>query len=218
MKVLPIFLNNLEGRRCVVFGHTHETASKVRDLLACDADVTLIHPTLPHDLEAEAAEGRLRWERRAYRPGDLAGAFLAIATEVRPDYTAPIWDEAQRERVLFNAMDDTPHCSFVAGSVIRRGPLVVSISSSGMAPALSVRLRQQLEAAVTEAHGRFAAFLGGIREAMRARYPDFDERRKTYYALVDSDVLALMAARRDDDALRAAAAIAGEDVVFPEAP
>lgn len=41
--------------------------------------------------------------------------------------------------VLFNAMDDVSNCDFVSGSVIRQGPHVVAISTSGCAPVLSVR-------------------------------------------------------------------------------
>lgn len=79
-------------------------------------------------------------------------------------------------------MDDIPHCTFVAGSVVRRGPLVVAISSSGYAPTLAVRLRQALERRLDPEIGTALLLLQAIRPAMATTYPDFDERRARWYA------------------------------------
>lgn len=192
MKVYPIFLNNLDGRRCVVIGGNHEAERKVNGLLACDAAVVVIAPYVTPPLAALAAAGALTWLRRGYRRGDLQGAFLAIVAETNPEATAPIWAEAEAEKVLLNAMDDIPHCTFVAGSVVQQGPLTLSISTSGAAPALSVRLRQRFEAEFGPAYGTFLEWMRDLRPVIAARFPDFEERRRRWYALVDADVLDLL--------------------------
>ena len=189
MKVYPIFLNNLSGRRCVVFGGNHEAERKVQDLLACDATVEVISASVTPGLATAAEANQIRWTPRSYQPGDLRDAFLTIVSVTDPAATRPIYEEAEREKVLINAMDDVPHCTFVAGSVIRRDPLVISISTSGAAPALSVRLRERLEQEIGPEYETFAALLGSLREPMATRYPDFDERRSRWYRLVDSDLL-----------------------------
>ncbi len=200
MNVYPVFLNDLHQRRCVVFGGNHEAERKVQRLLDCGADVTVVDPTATETLARWASEGRLRWTRRRYRPGDLKGVFLAIVAETNPPRTAPIWREAQEENVLLNAMDDVPHCSFVAGSVVRRGPLVISISTSGCAPALSVRIREKLETLFGPEYGSLLELLGGLRDEMVARFPDFNERRRRWYDLVDSDLLDLLKADQAESA------------------
>jgi len=196
MKPYPIFLNDLSKRRCVVIGGGGEAERKVKDLLDCEAMVVLISPEATDLLQEWAKEGQISWWERAYQPGDLKGAFLVIVSETNPVATEPIWQEAQAERVLINAMDDVAHCSFVAGSVVRRGPLVLSISTSGQAPALSVRLRQRLEQLFDPSYAGFVELLGRLREPMAVCYPDFEERRRLWYALVDADLLDLL--RRDD--------------------
>lgn len=196
MQVYPIFLNNLKGRRCVVFGGTHEAERKVADLLACGADVVLISETATPRLRSWAEEGRLTWHPRGYQPGDLRDAFLTIVATPNPEATKPIWQEAQRERVLINAMDDVPHCTFVAGSVVRRGSLVIAISTSGQAPALSVRLREALEERLGPEYALFLDLMGALRLLMATHYPDFTERKARWYALVDSEVLDLLRQQR----------------------
>ncbi len=202
MHVYPIFLNDLAGRRCVVVGGGHEAERKAQGLLDAGAAVTLIGPEGTPTLRRWAASGRITWIARGYRPGDLRDAFLVIVSEADPDAAEALWQEAQAEKALINTMDDVPRCTFVAGSVVRRGPLVVSISTSGCAPALAVRLRQRLEQIFDPDYASFLEMLGSLRPAMAARFPDFEERRHRWYALVDAvlpDVLRagdLAAARR----------------------
>ncbi|GIV60736.1 bifunctional precorrin-2 dehydrogenase/sirohydrochlorin ferrochelatase [Rhodocaloribacter litoris] len=209
MNVYPIFLNDLAGRRCVVFGGNHEAERKVRELLDLGADVVLIAPAPEARLRALAEDGRLTWHARAYVPGDLQGAFLAIVAERNPEATAPIYREAQAEKVLINAMDDVPHCTFVAGSVVRQGALTIAISTAGAAPALSVRLRERFEQAFGPEYAAFLDLMRALRAPMATRYPDFEERRRRWYALVDGDVLALLRAGRREEALDRIEALTG---------
>lgn len=200
MKVFPIFLNTLHRERSVVIGGDHEAERKVGSLLECDANVTVIHPTVTPKMRTWVEDDAIEWLPRDYRRGDLDDAFLVIISETNPERTRPIWEEAQEKKVLINAMDDVPHCTFVAGSVVRRGPLVVSISTSGCAPALSVRIREDLEEKVGPEHAEFLELSRALREPMAEHYPDFDTRRDVWYDLVDSDVLNLLRQGRRQEA------------------
>lgn len=212
MTPFPIYLNNLDEQRSVVIGGNHEAERKVGELLEVDANVTLIAPDPPDALKEWAANDTIEWIEREYQYGDLEGAFLVIVSETNPEKTHPIWEEAQERNVLINAMDDVPHCNFVNGSFIRRGPLVISISTSGAAPALSVRLRQEMEEAFGPEYEVFLNIMQKLREPMAEQYPDFDERRDLWYEIVDSDVLALLRQGRRTDALDRIESIVGPEV------
>ena len=196
MKPYPIFLIGLENRHCIVIGGGHEAEYKVKGLLDCEAIVTVIHPTLTPQLATWAEDGRFTWLQRLYQRGDLRGAFLVIAERAEPETNAHIWVEAEAEGVLVNVMDDVDHCNFVAGSVVRQGQLTVSISTSGAAPALSVRLRQRMEEEFGPEYALFLEWMKTLRGPMSQQYTNFKERRGRWYALVDSDVLALLRAGR----------------------
>ena len=192
MKPYPIFLIGLENRHCIVIGGGHEGQSKVKALLDVDATVTVIGPTLTEPLHEWADSGRFMWLQRAYQPGDLRGAFLVIAERSDPETNRCIWQEAEAEGALVNVMDDVPHCNFVAGSVVRQGPLTISISTSGAAPALSVRLRQEMEAKFGPEYATFLEWMQALRTPMAEHHPRFQERRKRWYELIDSDILELI--------------------------
>src|SRR5690606_28639102 len=120
MRVYPHFLNDVAGRRCVGVGGGDEGEGKSVELLDCGAQGVLVGGDASEGLVKAAGDGRITWIRRNYQAGDLKDAFLAIVSETNPSATAPIYEEAEREKVLINAMDDVPHCTFVAGSVVRR--------------------------------------------------------------------------------------------------
>jgi precorrin-2 dehydrogenase / sirohydrochlorin ferrochelatase len=192
MKGYPVFLTGLDTKRCVVIGGGPEAERKVAGLLECDASVTVISPDLTPLLRLWVEGGTIAWLARSYQPGDLHGAHLVIVTDSPPPIRAAIGQEAEAERALLNVADDTSQSDFTAGAVMRQGALTIAISTNGCAPALAVRLRQQFECTFGPEYATFLDWLQALREPLARQYPDFSERRACWYALVDSDILALL--------------------------
>jgi precorrin-2 dehydrogenase/sirohydrochlorin ferrochelatase len=213
MDVYPIFLVGLEARRCLVIGGDAEAERKVAGLLDSNAAVTVISARLTEQLHIWANEGVITWVSRGYEPGDIQDAWLVIATERDASTIAQLWEEAQARGVLLNVVDDVAHSTFVAGSVVRQGPLTMSISTSGYAPTLAVRLRRQLEQEFGPEYAVFLELLRELREPLAARYPSLQERRALWARLLDSDILDLLRADQPDLARQLAAILVGVEGV-----
>ncbi len=213
MKVYPIFLNRLSEKKVVLIGGNHEAGRKAGELLECDANVTIISPSLTGGLTRLVDENALTWINRSYQKGDLDGAFLVIVAEYRDDENHRIYEEAEQRGILVNVMDDIPHCNFTFGSLIKRGPLTISVSTSGAAPALAVRLRERFEKDFGEEYEQFLRFSRSLRKPMARAYPSFQERKQLWYKLVDSDILALIRSNEHELAYEKAAEIVGPEVV-----
>jgi precorrin-2 dehydrogenase/sirohydrochlorin ferrochelatase len=213
MKVYPVFLIGLATQRCVVIGGGGEAECKVKGLLDCNAAVTVISAEVTDQLRVWAEAGAIAWVPRPYQTGDLRGAYLVIATEHDAQTNARIWQEARAAGVLVNVTDDPAHSTFVAGSVVRQGPLTLAISTSGRAPALAVRLRQRLEQEFGPEYAALLDLLQEVREPLAAQYPDIHERRARWYALIDSDIIDLLREGRPDLAYQRLAEIIGEEVL-----
>jgi siroheme synthase-like protein len=191
----PVFLD-LRGRACIVIGGGTIATGKVEGLLEAGSAVTVIAPTLSPALAALAQAGRVCHLARAYQPGDLAGALLVVGATDDRAANAAAWAEATERHVLFNAVDDVTHCSFIAPSIVRQGDLTVAISTAGKAPALAVRLKERLADELGPEYARFLELAGELRERLAEAVPDFEARKALWYRLVDSDVLDLL---RDGD-------------------
>src|SRR5437763_452657 len=164
----PVFLD-LRGRRAVVIGGGAVAEQKVHGLIAAGAHVTLVSPETTPPLADLARRGAIEIRRRPYRPGDLAGAWLAIAASDDRAVNEAAWAEAERVGVPLNAVDDLEHCSFIAPAIHREGDITVAVSTGGKSPALAVRLRQRIARLVGRAEARLCALLGELRPALAGR-------------------------------------------------
>jgi len=209
MDVYPIFLTDLQSRRCVVIGGGGEAERKVQGLLAANASVTVISESLTRNLTLWADEQRLTWLPRPCQSGDLKGAWLAIATTRDSALAARLKNEAETHGVLLNVTDDVPNSNFVAGAVMRRGALAIAVSTSGCSPALAARIRRQLERAFGPEYADFLDLLADLRQPVAARHPGFEERKAVWTQLLDSDVLNLLRKGEAAEARRLAFRLAG---------
>ena len=96
----------LRGRRVVVVGGGAVATRRIPALLDAGADVLLVSPEVTAGLEDLAAIGRIRWEQRAYRGGDCAGAWLVCACTDRPEANAAVAAEADELRTWCVRADD----------------------------------------------------------------------------------------------------------------
>ena len=209
MNVYPIFLTDLQSRRCLVIGGDSEAERKVEGLLAANASVTIISETLTDNMALWANQHRIAWLPRAWQPGDLKGVWLAIATTRDGTLAARLKDEAEQHGVLLNVTDDVPHSNFVAGSVMRRGALTIAVSTSGCSPALAARIRRQMEQRFGPEYADFLELLGELRQPVSARYPSSEARKALWTQLLDSDMLDLLRNGQPEQARRLAAQLAG---------
>ena len=185
----PVALE-VAGRRCVVFGAGPLSRARAVVLLDAGALVTVI--------------------ARPHEDGDLAGAFLAVAATGDAAEHARIFAEAEREGVLLNAVDDPAHCHFAVPAVLRRGDLVVAVSTGGRAPGYAGRVRDELARTVGAEHGTLLDLVAEVRDELRAERgggADFDRWAAKWRAALDHDLIGLVRAGRTGEArtlLRAA--------------
>ena len=187
----PVSLE-VAGRRCVVFGAGPMARTRATALLDAGAVVTVI--------------------ARPYEDGDLAGVFLAVAATGDAAETARLFAEAEREGVLFNAVDDPAHCHFAVPAVLRRGDLTVTVSTGGRAPGYARRLRDELSTSIGAEYGTLVDLIGDVRAEFRAERPDganFDQWAARWRDALEYDLIGLVRAGRSGEArtlLRAALA------------
>ncbi|HLF08383.1 MAG TPA: bifunctional precorrin-2 dehydrogenase/sirohydrochlorin ferrochelatase [Dehalococcoidia bacterium] len=164
----PIYLD-LRGRPCLVIGGDREALRKALGLLESEARVTLIAQKTVRDLAVLADDGRITWQQRAYREGDLQGVFLAIASpEVSGQFEA-IYQEALARGVLVNCMDDPARCVWIAPSIIRRGDVTIAMSTGGRSPAYARWLRANLEEVLPEEFLALGELMIELRDEFRRK-------------------------------------------------
>jgi siroheme synthase-like protein len=198
----PISLE-LAGHRCVVVGSLPVREGKVDALLAGGATDIVVIATRPADA-LDALEGRyaVQIERREWQPADFDGALLAIAWSPGQGERDRISREARARGVLVNMIDDIPNCDWAMPSIVRRGELVLAISSGGASPALTKKLRVALQDRFGEEWAEVLVVLRQVREETIPLLPDFSERARRWAAALDLDEAASLVRSGDAEGLR----------------
>ena len=97
-------------------------------------------------------------------------------------------------------VDDPALSSFQVPSIVDRSPVIVAISSSGVAPVLARRLRERIESLFDHTLGQLAGLAERYRQRIRAGHPDLGARRRFYDWLLDGPVAGLLRQQRPDQA------------------
>lgn len=197
MGYYPIVIE-LSGRPCVVIGGGPVAERKVAGLFAVGAAVTVISPTLTPRLARPAAEGQLRHVSREYRRGDLVGYQLAFVATDDGAVNGSVAREGRERGVWVNAADDPARCDFLLPSVLRRGALIVAVSTGGASPGLARAIREALEAHFSAEYAPLVRIAAEVRAELRARGGRPDGR--AWRVALDGEIRQLVADGRRDEA------------------
>ena len=195
----PVFLD-LANRPCLVVGGGPVAEGKVEGLLAAGARVTVVSPAVTARLQAWAADGRLRHLSREYRALDLEGHQVAFVATDDPGLSGAVADEGRARGIWVNAADEPARCDFILPSIIRRGRLVVAVSTGGASPAAARAIREELEAYLTEEHAMLVELAADVRRDFRRRGVSADPSR--WRGALDGQLRRLVADKRYRQARR----------------
>lgn len=160
----PVHLD-LRGRRVLVVGAGSVAARKVERLVPAGAAVTVVAPTA---VPAIAERDDVRWHRRPYQQGEVAGYRLAFTCTGASEVDTQVFADGEASGVWVNSADDIDHCSFILPAVARRGPLSVSICTQGTTPALASWLRGRFQRELDDGTAELARLLSASRAELRA--------------------------------------------------
>ena len=205
----------LAGRRCLVVGGGDVAARKVTALVLAGARVKVVAPALGAALEADLG-GALpapepdnvpgwSWESRAFTREDARGCFLVVAATDSQQVNREVAAAARAHGALVNVADAPESCDFFVPAVVHRGPLQVAVTSGGVAPGLSKRLRVRLEEEFDPGWGEAVRRLGEGRAALLGMDGlDAEARRRGVSRLSALDIDTLL---REGGPARVAAAV-----------
>ena len=196
----PMFLD-LAGRPALVVGGGAVALRKARALAEAGARVRVVAPA---HVAGFAEDGRFECVAARYDPRHLAGARVVVAATDDEAVNARVAADARAAGALVNVVDRPALCDFIVPAQVRRGDLLVAISTGGASPMLARRLRERLEREFGPEYETYLAVMREVRAEVLARDLAPEASRRVFERLAEDDVLA--AARSGPDALRRAAA------------
>jgi precorrin-2 dehydrogenase/sirohydrochlorin ferrochelatase len=188
MGYYPILLD-LADKPCVVVGGGEVATRKVEGLLSCGAKVRVVAPEITRKLQELVDTDRIVWISRPYLSGDLRQAWLVIGATNDEAVNRQIYADCKENGTLCNIADRPECCEFILPSVIRRGDLVLAISTSGKSPAFAKTLRKRMEKEFGAEFEVFLKLMGVIRKRLLAEAHEPEAHKHVFEKLIDQGLL-----------------------------
>ncbi len=210
MKYYPANLD-INNRKCLVAGGGSVAERKVNTLTECGADVTVVSPEVSDRLTRLADSGAITIHKRPFSSSDLDGMFLVIGATDDETLNRRISSDAAERNMLCNIADVPGECSFILPAVVKRGDLVLSISTSGTSPAFAKKLRKDLEKEFGEEYARFLSLMGAIREKRLQEAQESETNRSCFEQLISGGLLEMVKNRETDNINRLLKKVLGDN-------
>jgi len=198
MRYYPVSLDIL-NRKCLVVGGGSVGTRKVLTLLDCGAIVTVVSPDINEKLLELAGNGSITWKKRSYLTSDLDTIFLVIGASDDEELNRQISADAEKLNMLCNIADRPKVCNFILPSIVNRGDLVISISTSGKSPAFAKKLRKELEKQFGVEYIEFLRLMGAIREKLLSEKHEPEAHKHIFERLISSDLVEMIKNNRKED-------------------
>ncbi len=191
----PVFFN-LVGRPVLVIGGGRLALEKVNGLLAAEARITVVAPTLNEELSTLRDCGRIEHLAREYESGDMQDRALIMAAKDDPSANASLHADARSIGTPLNAADDPSHCDFILPAVVRQPPLTLAISTGGGSPAVARRVREELTDYLDADTSTLAELVAEVRADLRRLNVFRPIPAEAWQAAMDGQLRILLAQRR----------------------
>lgn len=211
MKYYPVNLD-IRNRICLVVGGGEVAARKAGMLLRCGGIVKVVSPVISDAMRQLEKTGDIRIAERKYRKQDSdASVFLIFACTDNAETNRRVLEDAAAHNILCNIADNPAAGHFTLPAVICQGDLVLSISTSGKSPALSRKIRKELEADFGPEYGECLRIMGNIRHKLLQKGHDPHTHRKLFRSVLDKGLLEMLKEKDRIGANRLLAEIFGEE-------
>ncbi|MEM8950459.1 MAG: NAD(P)-dependent oxidoreductase [Pseudomonadota bacterium] len=133
-----------------------------------------------------AAAAGQRLHQRLPNPEELAAFGIVWIADLPLDLATPLAEQVRDRGALVNVEDVKPYCDFHNPAVVRRGDLLLTVSTNGQSPGLAVRIKRQLEAMFGSEWAERLRSVGRKRDAWKRRDRPLAELAMLTDATIDS--------------------------------
>lgn len=124
----------------------------------------------------------------SYKEEYIKSSFIVVAATNNKEVNKKIGIYCRNNGKLVNVVDDIELSNYTVPSCVKRGDLLISISTGGNSPSLSSKIKRELENKYDNTYEEYVTLLGEIRKEIIEKIEDISERKNKLNALVNLDI------------------------------
>ncbi|HCU2611460.1 TPA: bifunctional precorrin-2 dehydrogenase/sirohydrochlorin ferrochelatase [Clostridioides difficile] len=181
----PINLK-LDELDVVIIGGGEVAYRKCKNFLEFNKNVTIVSKQILnkfYDLK-----GNIKIIKDDYKEIYIKDASVIIAATNNRELNMKIGLYCRAKNKLVNVVDNIEISNFTVPSYIKRGDLLISVSTGGKSPSLSSKIKKEIEERYTEDYEEYLNVLGDIRKKVIKKYEDKSKRKDVLNMLITLDL------------------------------
>ena len=178
----PINLK-IDDMKIVIIGGGKVAYRKCMNFLAFNKKVKVISQEFIEKFEE--IKNKIEMIKDSYDEKYIKDDFVVVAATNNKEVNHQIGTYCRQYGKLVNVVDDKELSNFTVPSFVKRGDLLLSVSTGGKSPSLSSKIRKDLEEVYDESYEEYVELLGQAREMIIKNTDDIKERRKKLKELLD---------------------------------
>ncbi|CEN79377.1 precorrin-2 dehydrogenase/sirohydrochlorin ferrochelatase family protein [Paraclostridium sordellii] len=163
----PIMID-LMGKEITVIGGGKIAYRKVNNFLKFGYEVTVVSREFIEDFKK--IENKIKIIKDEYSEIYIKDSFIVVAATNNKKVNESIGMFCRTNNKLVNVIDDPKLSNFIVPSCVKRGDLVISISTGGKSPSLASKIRKDLEIQYDDSYEEYLILLGELREQILEKY------------------------------------------------
>ena len=181
----PINLN-IDKIKITIIGGGKIAYRKATNFLNFNKTVTVVSNEFIEEFEEIKEKIEMIYDK--YDEKYIEDSFVVVAATNNKQINHEIGVYCNQNGKLVNVVDDKELSNFTVPSYVKRGELLLSISTGGNSPSLSAKIKRELEEKYDESYGEYIELLGLARKKIIEENKDIKERRKKIKALIDLSI------------------------------
>ena len=181
----PVNLN-LDNMEIIIVGGGNVALRKCMNFLDFGKSVTVLAP----DFDSRFLElgNKVDLINDIFKEEYIDKFDIVVAATDDKEVNEEIACICRKKSKLINVVDSRDLSDFTVSSYVKRGDLLIGISTGGKIPALSAKIRRDLEEIYDESFAEYVDLLGELRKKIIKKYEDKTERKEVLKALVELDI------------------------------
>ena len=176
MDNFPIFLE-IKNKPVLVIGGGDIALRKIKLLIKSKPNLTVVAKNFCEEILDLKDRYSIDIIQKDFHPDDIEFPMIIIAATNNKLLNKQIAKIGRKKKIPVNVVDQLSLCTFTMGSIVERGSLVVSISSSGKAPVLVRQLREKIEMMIPDAYKDLVDLAGSLRDKVKKSIKVNNKRR-----------------------------------------
>ncbi|MDQ0558096.1 precorrin-2 dehydrogenase/sirohydrochlorin ferrochelatase family protein [Paraclostridium ghonii] len=117
-------------------------------------------------------ESKIELIRDEYKEEYIENSFIVVAATNNRDINKSIGMYCNQKNKLVNIVDDPTLSSYIVPSTVKRGDLIIGVSTCGKSPSLAAKIKRDLEKTYDDSYEEYIELLGTIRNKILEKYDD----------------------------------------------